>query len=282
MSMKKLVGIAFLTAFSMISLTGCDKVGVGQVGIKVNKYYGRGINNDDVVGTGAYWVGFNTTIYEFPTFSTTYIYKDGEAIGFQSSEGLTASADVGITYHIDRDNVIRVFQKYKKGIDEITAGPLHNLIRDAFIEEGSLHPIEDIYGKGKTDFLKAVQARAVSKAADGGITIESVSLVTSFRMPEQVQDRINAAVNASIMAQTKRNELAQTEADAAKKVAEARGNADAARINAQGIADYNRIVSSSLTDELLRYEEIRKWNGSKATIIGASPVVDARTSVPAK
>lgn len=64
---------------------------------------------------------------------------------------------------------------------------------------------------------------------------------------------------------------AEKEAEVAIKRAEA--EAEAIRIKAQAEAEANGKISSSITDELIRYNEVEKWNGSKATVITNGSVI---------
>jgi hypothetical protein len=83
---------------------------------------------------GRYYLGWNSELYLFPTFLQNYSWKDDQAITMQTSEGLSIHTDAGITYSIRPDNVVKVFSKYRLGIEEITNTFLHNMVRDAMNE----------------------------------------------------------------------------------------------------------------------------------------------------
>ena len=53
----------------------------------------------------------------------------------------------------------------------------------------------------------------------------------------------------------------------------AEAEAEAIRIKAEAEAEANGKISASVTDELIRYNEVEKWNGSKATVITSGSVI---------
>ncbi|WP_219622928.1 SPFH domain-containing protein, partial [Vibrio parahaemolyticus] len=127
-------------------MTGCSKITAGHVGIKVNLLGGdKGVQAEEV-GVGRYWVGVNEELYSFPTFSQNYVWtasetegsENDESISFQTIEGLAVNADVGITYRIDPTKVSKIFEKYRRGVDEITDVYLRNMVRDALVEKASI------------------------------------------------------------------------------------------------------------------------------------------------
>ena len=82
-------------------------------------------------------------------------------------------------------------------------------------------------------------------------------------MPAVIAAAITNKAQAIQAAEQANNELAKTQAEAAKTVAEAEGEAKAAVTRAQGEAEANRIRQTSLTPQLL---ELRKIENSKALI----------------
>lgn len=198
-----------------------------------------------------------------------------ESISFQDRDGLEISVDVGITYHIEKDKVGVIFEKYRRGIDEITDTYLRNMVRDSFVKQASVLPAEDIYGAGKGKLINNVQDEVQSQVKDIGIIIEKVYWIGSARFPPEVVDSINAKIKASQNAMTRRNEIEETKAAAEKEVAKAEGEKRAAIQRAEGIAGANRIINESLNNELIRYKMLEKWDGVLPKVSGgALPLID--------
>lgn len=247
----------------ILALAACDKVPVGNVGIKVNNLGGDKGVNDEVLGTGWYWVGFTKSMYIFPTYMQTRKWEGQEEFQFQTVEGLIVGAPISISYAVEPDKVPVLFQKYRKGLDEITDVYLHNIIRDALILVGSTHTIDDVYGAGKAQLLADVQKMVSDKIGPMGINVDQVSLVGSFTLPDNVVQSINLKIQATQQAQQRENEVATTTAEAQKAVAAAKGRADSRTIEAKAEAAANQTVAASLTPVLVEYMKVQKWNGSK-------------------
>lgn len=276
--MKKIAIVALLLA-----LTGCsiEKVPVGNVGIKVDLYGSdKGVQAQQV-GPGRYWLSLNQDIYLFPTFTQTRTWtaENNEYISFQSKEGMAVSTALGITYHVDPDKVATLFQKYRKGIDEITDLYIHNMVRDGFVELGSMMAIEDIYGNKKADLVSAVQDRVSKQVAPIGLIVEKVYLIGAMRLPNQVETGINAKIAATQMAERRHNEVAQTEAEAQKEVAKANGDAQARLVNAEAEAKALALRGQALKDNpgLVQLNAIEKWDGHLPNVNGgAIPFVSVK------
>lgn len=245
----------------VLFLAACSRVPPGHVGIKVNLYGSdRGVQNH-VYNTGAYWVGMTNTMYIFPTFQKQYTWSGNEEISFQNADGLPVRADIGIMFHLREEKVPLLFQTYRKGIEELCHGVLRNMVRDALVQVASTKSIEAIYGAGKHEIITEVQ-RVVSQQVDSlGVVIDKISLVGSFRLPENVAQAINDKMSATQRAQQRNNEIAEAQAQASKVVAEAKGAAEAVLTRARAEAEANSMKQKTLTKELIQYETIQRWDG---------------------
>jgi regulator of protease activity HflC (stomatin/prohibitin superfamily) len=272
-----------LLAFIAIMASGCSKVPAGNVGVKVYLLGGeKGVDSEEL-GPGRYWIGYNRDLFIFPTFTQNYVWtkdltegsENDESITFQTKEGLSVNADVGISYHIDPKMVSSVFQKYRKGVAEITDIYLRNMVRDSMVTAASNKAIESVYGVGKADLLSEVQEDVTAQCEDIGIVIEKISFIGDFRLPNSVTQAINAKIKAIQQAQQRQNEVAEARAAADKKRAEAEGDRDAVLTRAEGQAKANKILAASITQVLIDYEIAKKWNGILPQVSGgAIPLIN--------
>ena len=267
-----IVGAAtsFIVVSSLISLVSCNKVPAGYRGVKVNLYGSDKGIAEQSLGVGRYYIGWNSELFLFPTFLQNYVWKDEQAITMQTSEGLTIRTDAGITYSIQPDNVVKVFQKYRLGIDEITNTFIHNLVRDAMNEVASTMTVEQIYGAQKEIFITKVNEIVKKQALDTGIEVDKIYLVGSFQLPDTVVNSINAKIQASQNAMKVENEVATARAEAQKTVVEAQAKGQQILINAESQAKANRILAESLTPEFVAYQTILKWNGELPRMTGSN------------
>lgn len=272
--MKLYTRIAMAAAVGL--LAACSKVPAGHVGVKVHLLGGeKGVDTEEL-GVGRYWVGWNEDLFLFPTFTQNHTWTDKDRLSFQTVEGLAVSADVGISYHVNPAKVTSVFQKYRKGIDEITDIYLRNMVRDALVKRASSLGIESVYGAGKASLIEQVQADVAGQTGDIGITIEKIYWVGELGLPETVVGSINAKIQATQMAAQRQNEVAQARAEAEKAVAAAKGEAEARLTLATAEADAIRIKGDALRQNpgVVSLSAIEKWDGKLPVYSGdAAPFI---------
>lgn len=261
-----------LTLLSLVALTACSKVPAGYRGVIVNMYGSDKGVAEQSVGVGRYYLGWNSELFLFPTFLQNYSWKDEQAITMQTSEGLSIRTDAGITYSIQPDNVVKVFTKYRMGIEEITNTFLHNMVRDAMNEVSSTMTVEQIYGAQKEVFITKVNDIVKKEASTNGIDVEKIYLVGSFQLPESVVGSINSKIQASQNAMKVENEVATARAEAQKTVVEAQAKGQRVLIEAESQAKANKILAESLSPEFVQYQAILRWNGELPKMTGSNAV----------
>jgi regulator of protease activity HflC (stomatin/prohibitin superfamily) len=105
-----------------------------------------------------------------------------------------------------------------------------------------------------------------------GIIIDQLTINGALRLPQNVMDAINRAMEATQNAIQSRNRIAQVEAEATQAVTQAHGQAEAARQKAEGDGDAllirarseaqaNEIIRLSTTPAVLQYRAIEHWDG---------------------
>lgn len=278
--MKMTLGIAFsviMVALILIILAAVQvKISQGYVGIRVNLLgSSKGVELEELP-VGRYFPLWNEEIFRFPTFTQNYVWtadsREGspndESISFQTKEGLSVSADVGISYSIQPDKVDVIFQKYRKGVDEITDIFLRNMVRDAFVHKAGYLPIESVYGEGKGDLVDQVKKQVRADLEGIGIIIENIYLVGDMRLPPAVVEAINEKISATQRAQMRENEVREAEAAAKKVIATADGTAQSILLTAKAQAEANKIIAASLTQELVQYTLASRWDGILPKVSG--------------
>lgn len=258
-------------------LTGCglSSVPAGYRGVKVNLYGSDKGVGEQSLGVGRYWLGWNEEMYLFPTFLQNYSwdkakFSDDHRIIMQTSEGLSIKTAVGITYRIEPENIVKVFTKYRLGIEEITNTFLHNMVRDAMNTVASTMTVEAIYGSKKSIFIDKVNDLVKQEALLNGINVDKIYLIGSFDLPDNVVQSINAKIQATQNAMKVENEVQTARAEAQKRIVEAEANAKQITINAEAQAKANQILAKSLTSEFVMYQGILKWNGELPRFTGTN------------
>jgi regulator of protease activity HflC (stomatin/prohibitin superfamily) len=272
--------------FFFNTLVRVTRIEAGYVGVEINLAGTQRGASDIPVRTG--WVFFSplkTQIIEFPTFVQTVKWtrdlNEGhpvnEEMGFNSKEGMQIFSDVSLSYAIDPAKVPDFYVKYRVNeLDSFTHGILRDIVRNSLNEMASTYNVEDIYGVRKAEFLQKVQDMIQAKVATVGVGIQQFGFIGAPRVPDVIAQSITAKARAIQEAERARNELAMTQAEAAKKIAEAEGDAQSAINRAKGEAEANRIRLSSLTPQLLELRRLEnqralidKWNGQLPTVESA-------------
>lgn len=287
--LRKLTSLGVLSA--AIFATGCaTRIGPGNVGIKVDLAGSQRGVEDLPIRTG--WVFYNpagSKVVEYPTYVQTAKWtrdlNEGrpinEEISFNTLQGLTVYGDVSLSYHLDPARVPAFYVKFRSDdIDQFTHGFLRNVARDSMNRVAANYTVEEIMGVKKPEMEQRSRDELQSEVKDIGVVIEQFGFIGSPRPPESVVAAINAAQQAKYIAQQKQNELLQSQADAAKQVAAAEGQAKAQIAIAQGEAESNRLRAASINPQIIEWQKlavtdrwIARWNGSM-------PQVQAGGNVP--
>ena len=260
----------FITVFIFFSLT-ITYIGPGYRGVCVNLLAKEDVQ-DVSLSTGIHLLAPWKKVWKFPTFEQNLAWEGKQSFCFQTCDGLASNVDIGITFAVDPESVPTLFRKYRSGIDEIAQKFVKNYLRDAITVAASSRGIEDLYGKGKEQFLFDVQTTIKNKLTPLGINVSRVYLVDAFRFPDTVVRALNLKIEAAQRAEQRENELREAEAEARKIMAQAHGKSEslkevataeamAIKIRAEMQADANALVNKTLTSELIKYRAIEQWNG---------------------
>ena len=290
--MKRILILFICSIMFLAGSSGCNKVPAGNVGVKFYLLGGdKGVDHE-ILTPGRYWIGMNEELFLFPTYIQNYVWTQDKKEGSENDESITFDvegmkfgADIGIEYTVNPVMVPTLFQQYKKGINEITDVHLRNMARNAFVNFSAKMKVDEVYGTGKAALLANVLKDVQDKAGPNGIEVANIFLIGSLRFPPSVTKAIEAKINAAQMTIQRQNEVLQERANADKATAIAKGKADAAVLAATGEADAimivakaqgdaNRTISKSLTNAVLEFRKLEKWNGVLPQVTGgATPFI---------
>lgn len=253
--MKKIFSILLLGL-----MVSCSKVPSGHVGVKVYMLgTSKGVDQE-VLGVGKYWIGMNEELFLFPTFMQTYNWTSSsdegrsvdESISFQTKDGASLKANVGISYTLDKSKIGTIFQTYRKGVDEITDVVLRNKVRDVLNKLASNYSAEEAFSTGKKELMEKALKDIRSEFDPKGIMVSDLFLIGEVVLPENIKAALNSKIEATQLAMKAENEVRTARAKAEARVAQAKGEAEAMRIQTEAL---------SKSASLVQYEAVKKWNG---------------------
>lgn len=274
---KWLVAVYVFGALALVGWALCFKmISPGYVGVVVDLMGDKKGVEAKELHVGMHWISPWKTVYQFPIFEQNDTWDGRDAFNFQTSEGMAVSAAIGITYHLRPEAIPNIFQRYRRGMDEITHTFIRNYIRDAVNKAASKTKIEDLYS-GKECFFEDVEAHVRSDLSPIGIELSRIYLIGRFHFPETVINALNAKIEANQRAQQRENELREAEAEAKKQVAKAEGQARCLLLQSESEAKANTVLSQSVTAELIQWQAVQKWDGKLPTVTsGATPFIQVK------
>ena len=271
---------------------GCQattRVDAGHVGIRV-KLAGsdRGVQDMPVV-TG--WVVYNPIteqIVIFPTSVQNVVWTANahegrpvdESITFSSSEGVNVNADVGLSFHIEPSLAPRLYGRFRQNdMLALADGYVRNTVREAFNDVTSKMAVQDVYGAGKSKMISDVTGKIRDVLGKDGFVIDQLTINGALRLPQNVADAINRAMEATQNAIQSENKVRQVKAEAEQAITQAHGQAEATRQKAEGEADAilirarseakaNEIIRLSTSPAVLQYRALEHWDGKLPTFNG--------------
>lgn len=270
----------------LLSIFRVTRIGAGYVGIEINLAGSQRGPSEIPIRTG--WVFYSplkTQIVEYPTFVQTVKWtadvNEGHPINeelvFNSKEGQEVRADVSLSYAIDANKIPDFYVKYRSDdLERFTHGILKDIVRNSLNEVASTYTLEDIYGENKAKFLIETRSKVQTQVAPVGVQIQQFGFIGKPRFTAAIEQAITQKTQAITDAERARNQLAVTQAEVAKSVAEAEGEARSAIERARGEAEANRLRQASITPQLLEWKKLEnqrafidRWNGELPhTVLG--------------
>ncbi|OFZ60715.1 MAG: hypothetical protein A2381_15195 [Bdellovibrionales bacterium RIFOXYB1_FULL_37_110] len=239
-----------------------------------------------VVRSGRVWSGPCTEIYTLPTREQRAVWTldptDGspndESITFAGVDGQPVNADIGISYSIgvDDSSIIAMIRTYGPDLESTIDSKVRDYVRDSLNACASENnrTVQDLYGVFKTETVACAQERTQKEFGPNGLVINRLTLNSEIRLPAKIKQAMEMAQAATQEADRVSREVQMTEAEARKQLVSAQADADSLRIRSESEAEANRIITQSLTKEVLELRRLEveealigKWNGSVPTTV---------------
>jgi regulator of protease activity HflC (stomatin/prohibitin superfamily) len=281
-----LLALLIFAVSVLLSIMRVTRIGAGYIGIEINLAGSQRGASEIPLRTG--WVFYSplrSQIVEYPTFVQTVKWtadvSEGhpvnEELVFNSKEGQEVRADVSLSYAIEPAKIPDFYVKFRSDdLERFTHGILKDIVRNSLNEIASTYTLEDIYGENKAKFLVETRGRVQAQVSPVGVQIQQFGFIGKPRFTAAIEQAITQKTQAITDAERARNQLAVTQAEVAKTVAEAEGEARSAIERARGEAESNRLRQASITPQLLEWKRLEnqrafidRWNGElPRTVLG--------------
>lgn len=165
-----------------------------------------------------------------------------DAIRVLTADGLEVVIDLSVLYHIVPDKAPGILRTIGRDIKGVIVRPVtRTKIRDNAVYYDAVA----LYSSKREEFQQKIFQTIEKEFNDRGLVLENL-LIRNIQLPESVKQTIETKINAEQEAQKMKFVLDKERQEAERK-----------RVEAQGIADYQRILTSTLTDKLIQYEQIK-------------------------
>jgi regulator of protease activity HflC (stomatin/prohibitin superfamily) len=218
----------------------------GQVGVKA--LFGK-VNND-VLYSGLNIVNPLVDVTNFDVKTQNYtmsaVHDEGskagdDAIRVLSADGLEVIIDLSVLFKVKPSSAPEILRTIGTDyLDKIVRPIARTAIRDNAVAYDAVA----LYSSKRDEFQNKIFQTINKSFIKRGLELEQL-LVRNITLPASVKTTIESKINAEQDAQKMTFVLQKERQEAERK-----------RVEAQGIADYQRILSTGLSDKQLQYETI--------------------------
>ena len=236
--------IIILIGFSTASVI---QVEPGEVGVQ--KLFGK--VSDNILESGLNIINPLVKVVMFDIKTENYTMsgvtdegtKQGDdAIRVLSADGLEVIVDLTVLYKVVPAEAPRILKEVGTDYRNVLVRPIcRTKIRDNAVYYDAVA----LYSTKRDEFQAKIFSTIESNFKERGLMLEQL-LVRNITLPESVKATIESKINAEQDAQKMTFVLQKERQEAERK-----------RVEAQGIADYQKILSSGLSEKLLQYEMIK-------------------------
>jgi regulator of protease activity HflC (stomatin/prohibitin superfamily) len=223
------------------------QIDAGFIGIK--KLFGR--VQPDILNSGLHFVNPLVDVVEVDTRTQNYtmsgVHDEGaqagdDAIRVLSADGLEVTIDLTVLYRLVPEEAPRLLRETGMDYRDKIVRPISRTrIRDNAVYYDAVA----LYSTKRDEFQSRIFKGIEDEFKKRGLLLENL-LVRNITLPTSVKNTIETKINAEQEAQKMQFVLQKERQEAERK-----------RVEAQGIADYQRIISESLTEKQLQYEQIK-------------------------
>ena len=241
----KLFGFVVITLGLFSSMF--KQIDAGNVGVK--SLYGN--VEPDVLESGLHIINplLDVTDFDIQTqnYTMSAIHDEGskegdDAIRVLSNDGLEVVIDLTVLYRISPELAPKIFKEIGVNYtDKIVRPVTRTRIRDNAVYYDAVA----LYSTKRNEFQQRIFKTIEADFKTRGLILEQL-LIRNINLPTSVKTTIESKINAEQDAQKMTFILQKEKQEAERK-----------RVEAQGIADYQRIISTGLSDKQLQYEQIK-------------------------
>ena len=248
---SRLLKIATVVLILLLLMASVTSIPTGNVGVLT--LFGR--VTGDILGEGIHLINPLKSVQKLSV--QTQSVK--ESANTPSNEGLMLALDTSLLFRLDRTKAAQVYQTVGENYAEKIVEPT---LRAAIRASTSSHSANALYTNARELVQQQIQGELTTQLAARGVIVEAV-LLRDVQLPAMLKSSIEAKQQAEQDALRMSFILQKEKQEAERK-----------RIEAQGIADFQKIVAQGISPQLLEWkgieatEKLATSNNAKVVIIG--------------
>jgi regulator of protease activity HflC (stomatin/prohibitin superfamily) len=242
-------GLIFLVLLAIASVA---QVEPGMVGVQ--KLFGKVSNNTLESGLNLINPLVKVVMFDIKTenYTMSGVLDEGakradDAIRVLSADGLEVIIDLTVLYRVIPSEAPRILKEVGIDYRNVLVRPI---CRTGIRNNAVYYDAVALFSSRRDEFQGKIFSSIELNFKERGLVLEQL-LVRNITLPESVKAAIESKINAEQEAQKMTFVLQKERQEAERK-----------RVEAQGIADYQKILSSGLSDRLLQYEMIKAISSS--------------------
>ena len=175
----------------------------------------------------------------------------------------TVQTTIAINYRVDTSKSFSIYKNIGRDYESILVVPAVNEVLKAIAAEYTAE--ESVTNRSLIS--EGLIVGLNEKLNDIGLYVTDVNIINF--------DFSDAYIIAIEEKQVAQQQLLKAETEKQTKITNAEAEAEALKIRAEAEAEANRILAESITDTLVEYNKIEKWNGQLPQVTGgASSILD--------
>lgn len=254
----------------LICLGGCfTKIPANNVGIVYSPFGGT---RSETLAEGFKRKNPLDKIYKISTETQT---TRVENLTTQTNDAQYVTSTLDVKYKVNASNAFLVFKQYRT-LDKMSADLILPTSQRVLELITTNYNVIDILGAKRADVYTELNAKLSEELALYGVDFVSITIL-DMDAGEKLEAAITEEAVAKKAVETAEQNLLKAETEAKQKSVQAKAEQEAAVIKAetkiieaQAEKEANEILNQSLSDELLRRQWIKKWNGELPTYYGDS------------
>lgn len=224
-------------------------VPANHVGVVYNGF-GGGVQEKTLANGFYFKKPFFDKIYKIPTDVQTV---NLDKVTTQTHDGQYIDTSVDVKYQILGDDALTVFKQFRE-VDRVNKELVKPVVQRAVEQVTVDYDVFDILGPKRNEVYKQINDNVRNELQKFGLTFKSLTILDS-----DAKDEIELAIQNEAVAQ-KAIDVAKQEQEKIKvenetKLLQAKTDAEKKAIEAQAEADANKVISSSVTNEMNQYIE---------------------------